>query len=158
MMTVNAIGDGFFTQVFCDDKSKVETTSKYSMFMDSGKLEIQIPNKYQLTMISPEYASGVDVYRYSIYNNPSRLSMSLRDIACCKYVTCLDVSGFNCHGDLSNLSELTNLIELYIGDGVYGDIMSLKACKNLKYLHLNSPNITGNLNQLINEWGGGVIW
>lgn len=126
-MTVNAIGDGFFTKVFCDDKSNTETTSKYSMFIDSGKLEIQIPNKYQLTGISPNYSTReLDTSQYSIYKNPSRLSMSLKDIACCKYMTYLDVRGFNCHGDLSNLSELTNLIELYIGDGVYGDIMSLK--------------------------------
>ena len=136
---VDIIGDGYFTDASLNSNNgksvSFTANENKTIYVSNGDFEVSILDKYSLTYI--KYGS----------------SMYVTDIADLKYSLGLIrlFSSKLTGGDLSSISNLNNLLTLYVqNSAITGDLDSIKSLTKLENLWVQNSAITGDLDSLKN--------
>ena len=109
---------------------------------------ICIVNSNNITGDFANVAKAVPECTLFRWMNCSGVYGDIADLAPLKKTTMLDIRGTTLYGDIDDLNALDSLTDVYFqdnGDGIIGDISSFPTIPNLKYVHMGSSNLTGNI-------------
>ena len=140
-VTATILGNGYFTDRTLSENNgktmEIPAQSNKDIFVSNGDYEISFNNKYPLRTLKLKADSVLGVYSSDVKNR----ILNLDDLKFCNIAEELDILSPNVHGNLSSLTNMSNLSFVNIqSNNVYGDYSSLEGLKKLAF-----PSFSGNM-------------
>lgn len=152
-ITLKIIGDGYFT----DENNSANNGKEITIEKDDER-EIYLSNgTYVISIISKYYINFFDLNTGSkgLYNNTKCLVGGLESLIYSKSISRIRCNGCTISGDISSLKNITNIVEIYLGDSkgdIFGDINNFSNLSKLRVIMLsNNHNVEGNIS-VFNEF------
>lgn len=148
-VTATILGDGYFTDKTLSENNgktmEISAQTSKNIFVSNGDYEISIDSKYSLRTLKIKSDSVSGVYSSDVKNR----SLNLDDLKFCNITEELDIFSPNVHGNLSSLTNMSNLSFVNIqSNNIYGDYSSLEGLKKLAFPLFTGNNMKGNTSSI----------
>lgn len=148
-VTATILGDGYFTDSTLSENNgktmEIPDQTNKNVFVSNGDYEISFDNKYPLRTLKLKSDSVSGVWPSNVINR----SLNLDDLKFCNIAEELDIFSPNVYGNLSSLSNMSNILYLNIeSNNVYGDYSNLEGLKKLSNASIIGNNMKGNTSSI----------
>lgn len=148
-VTATILGDGYFTDSTLSENNgktmEIPGQTNKNIFVSNGDYEISFDSKYPLRTLKVKANSVSGVWPSDVINR----SLNLDDLKFSTITEELDIMSPNVYGNLSSLTNMSNIVYLNIeSNNVYGDYSNLEGLKKLNNTSLVGNNMKGNTSSI----------